>query len=101
MRRGSNGAHPGPISSPRRGAARAGWCCSPPPRGARPYTDFTYQSGDTLLFGQESAGVPEFVHEAADARLIIPIAAETRSLNLVAAAAMALGEALRQTGGFP
>jgi tRNA (cytidine/uridine-2'-O-)-methyltransferase len=70
-------------------------------RGAQPFTNFTFQDGDTLLFGQESAGVPEMVHAAADERLIIPIAAGTRSLNLVAAAAMALGEALRQTGGFP
>jgi tRNA (cytidine/uridine-2'-O-)-methyltransferase len=70
-------------------------------RGARPFTDFAFQDGDTLLFGRESAGVPEAVHASADARLIIPIAKEARSLNLVAAAAMALGEALRQTGGFP
>ena len=70
-------------------------------RGARPFTDFVFQDGDTLLFGQESAGVPEAVHAAAQARLVIPIAAETRSLNLVAAASIALGEALRQTGGFP
>ena len=70
-------------------------------RAAQPFTDFGFRSGDTLLFGQESAGVPRFVHEAAAARLIIPIRSETRSLNLVVAAAMALGEALRQTGGFP
>lgn len=69
--------------------------------GARPFTEFAFERGDTLLFGRESAGVPENVHAAADARLIIPIAARTRSLNLVTAAAMALGEALRQTGGFP
>ena len=70
-------------------------------RGARPFTDFVFQGGDTLLFGQESAGVPEAVHAAADARLVIPIMPRTRSLNLVAAASIALGEALRQTGGFP
>ena len=70
-------------------------------RGACPFNDFSFQSGDTLLFGRESAGVPEAVHAAADARLIIPIAARTRSLYLVAAAAIALGEALRQTDGFP
>ena len=69
-------------------------------RGAQPYTDFAFQGGDTLLFGRESAGVPDEVHAAADARLLIPIMPETRSLNLVAAAAIALGEALRQTGGF-
>lgn len=70
-------------------------------RGARPFTDFEFQSGDTLLFGRESAGVPDDVHAAAQARLVIPIAPVTRSLNLVTAAAIALGEALRQTGGFP
>ena len=67
----------------------------------RPFTDFAFQSGDTLLFGQESAGAPDYVHAAADARLVIPIQAHTRSLNLVSAAAMALGEALRRTQGFP
>ncbi|HEX4181357.1 MAG TPA: tRNA (cytidine(34)-2'-O)-methyltransferase [Caulobacteraceae bacterium] len=70
-------------------------------RGAQPFTDFSFESGDTLLFGRESAGVPDAVHAAADARLLIPIRAETRSLNLVVAAAISLGEALRQTGGFP
>jgi tRNA (cytidine/uridine-2'-O-)-methyltransferase len=70
-------------------------------RGPRPFTDFAYEAGDTLLFGRESAGVPEDVHAAADARLLIPMAPQTRSLNVVVAAAMALGEALRQTNGFP
>lgn len=70
-------------------------------KAASPYADFAFQPGDTLLFGQESAGAPDFVHEAADARLIVPLAPETRSLNVVVTAAMALGEALRQTGGFP
>nr|WP_308238270.1 TrmH family RNA methyltransferase [Phenylobacterium sp. J367] len=53
------------------------------------------------MFGRESAGVPDEVHDAADARLIIPLAPGARSLNVVNAAAMALGEALRQTDGFP
>ena len=70
-------------------------------RGARSYLDFAFSPGDTLLFGQESAGAPEAVHAAAQARLFVPVAAGARSLNLVACAAMALGEALRQTGGFP
>jgi tRNA (cytidine/uridine-2'-O-)-methyltransferase len=69
--------------------------------GARPFTDFAFEAGDTLLFGRESAGVPDEVHAAADARLLIPMAAGMRSLNVVAAAAMALGEALRQTKDFP
>ena len=69
-------------------------------RGAQNFTAFAFQPGDTLLFGQESAGVPDHVHEAAQARLVIPIRPPARSLNLVTAAAIALGEALRQTGGF-
>jgi tRNA (cytidine/uridine-2'-O-)-methyltransferase len=70
-------------------------------RGAVPFHEHKYLAGDVLLFGRESAGVPPEVHAAADARLYIPLAAGARSLNVVAAAAMALGEALRQTKGFP
>jgi tRNA (cytidine/uridine-2'-O-)-methyltransferase len=66
-------------------------------RAETAYTRFAFGAGDTLLFGGESAGAPDFVHQAADARLIIPIRPETRSLNLVTACAMALGEAIRQT----
>jgi tRNA (cytidine/uridine-2'-O-)-methyltransferase len=69
--------------------------------GAEPFHRFQYRAGDVLLFGRESAGVPPEVHAAADARLCIPLVAGARSLNVVNAAAMALGEALRQTGGFP
>jgi tRNA (cytidine/uridine-2'-O-)-methyltransferase len=69
--------------------------------GAMAYTEFAFEAGDTLLFGQESAGVPGPVHEAAEARLVVPVAPPARSLNVVATAAMALGEALRQTRGFP
>lgn len=68
-------------------------------RGATPYHRFVFQPDDTLLFGSEDAGVPEEVHAAAEARVVIPIAA--RSLNLATACAMALGEALRQVDGFP
>ena len=53
-----------------------------------------------LLFGRESAGVPEEVHAAADARVVIPLRPGLRSLNVAVAAAMAAGEALRQTGGM-
>ena len=67
-------------------------------RAATPYLDFRYQPSDILLFGRESAGVPSEVAEAADARLVIPIRPGLRSLNVAMAAAMALGEALRQTG---
>ncbi len=65
-----------------------------------PYASFAFQATDTLLVGRESAGVPDAVHAAADARLRIPIRPGLRSLNVAVAAAMALGEALRQTGGF-
>lgn len=61
------------------------------------YTDFVFAADDTLLLGRESAGVPESVHEAADARLRVPMRPGLRSLNIAVAAAMVLGEALRQT----
>ncbi len=60
-----------------------------------------FHPGDVLLLGRESAGVPEQVHAAADARIAIPMRAGLRSLNIAVAAAMALGEALRQTSSFP
>ena len=64
--------------------------------GAARYTDVAYQPDDTLLLGRESAGAPEEVHAQADARLVVPMASGARSLNVVVAAAMVLGEALRQ-----
>lgn len=67
----------------------------------RAYTDFAFDDTDTLLLGRESAGVPRSVHDAADARLRIPMAPAARSLNVALAAAMVLSEALRQTGRFP
>jgi tRNA (cytidine/uridine-2'-O-)-methyltransferase len=67
-------------------------------KGACAYLDYRYSADDILLFGRESAGVPEDVVAAADALLVIPIAPGLRSLNVAMAAAMALGEALRQTG---
>jgi len=70
-------------------------------RGNMPYTGFEFAPTDTLLVGRESAGVPDAVHDAADARLVIPLAANLRSLNVAQAAAMVLGEALRQTSLFP
>jgi tRNA (cytidine/uridine-2'-O-)-methyltransferase len=66
-------------------------------RGATSYLDFNYQASDILLLGRETAGVPDAVVEAADARLVIPIKPGLRSLNVAVAAAMAVGEALRQT----
>ena len=62
---------------------------------------FAFRADDTLLLGRESEGAPAEVHAAADARIVIPIAPGLRSLNVAVAGAMALGEALRQTGGFP
>ena len=74
-------------------------------KGATPYLQHPYRADDVLLFGRESVGVPDEVADAADARLLIPIASGLRSLNVAMAAAMALGEALRQTspshGGAP
>ncbi|HVB15773.1 MAG TPA: tRNA (cytidine(34)-2'-O)-methyltransferase [Stellaceae bacterium] len=69
--------------------------------GAVPLHRFAFAAADTLLLGRESAGVPDFVHEAAAARVVIPLAAGIRSLNVALAGAIALAEALRQTGGFP
>jgi len=63
------------------------------------YLDYRYRADDVLMFGRESAGVPEEVHKAADARVVIPMLPGLRSLNVALAAAMAAGEALRQTGG--
>jgi tRNA (cytidine/uridine-2'-O-)-methyltransferase len=66
-------------------------------KAVRSYLDYRYSPVDILLFGRESAGVPDDVVTAADARLVIPIKPGLRSLNVAMAAAMALGEALRQT----
>jgi tRNA (cytidine/uridine-2'-O-)-methyltransferase len=70
-------------------------------RGDMAYTEFTFRPDDVLLVGRESAGVPDSVHAAANARLTIPLISGLRSLNVAQAAAMVLGEALRQTGLFP
>jgi tRNA (cytidine/uridine-2'-O-)-methyltransferase len=66
----------------------------------RSYLDHAYRDDQVLLFGRESAGVPETVHRAADTRLRIPIREGLRSLNIAISVAMVAGEALRQTGGF-
>jgi tRNA (cytidine/uridine-2'-O-)-methyltransferase len=62
---------------------------------------FGFRASDTLLLGRESAGVPDVVHRAAAARVVIPLAPEARSLNVALAGAIGLTEALRQTGGLP
>lgn len=70
-------------------------------RGETDYRDAAYAPGDVLILGRESTGAPGFVHEAAALRLAIPLAPGMRSLNVATAAALALGEALRQTRRFP
>ncbi|OLP61418.1 tRNA methyltransferase [Xaviernesmea oryzae] len=65
-------------------------------KAAVPYTRFAFRDGDILLFGRESAGVPEAVHEGADARILIPMQPGQRSLNVAVSAAMIAGEAMRQ-----
>lgn len=70
-------------------------------KGRRSLYSLGYLSDDTLMFGQESAGVPEAVAMVCDARLRIPMAASARSLNLAVSAGIAISEALRQTGGLP
>jgi len=63
-----------------------------------PYTSFSFADGDILLFGRESAGVPDAVHQAADARLTIPMQGSARSINVALSVAMVAGEAIRQLG---
>ncbi|HJO69394.1 MAG TPA: tRNA (cytidine(34)-2'-O)-methyltransferase [Rhodospirillales bacterium] len=70
-------------------------------RAEVPYFAFRFRDDDVLVMGRESAGVPEAVEAAVDARLRIPLAPGMRSLNVVVAAAVVLGEALRQTRAFP
>jgi len=70
-------------------------------KASTPYFEFSFAPSDTLLVGRESAGVPDQVHQAADVRLTIPMRAGMRSLNVAQAAAMVLGEGLRQTALFP
>lgn len=99
----------GPLAQVRRYPSWAGFLGGRPPgrlvllttRGAKSLYDFAFAADDILLMGRESAGVPEEVHAAAGARVLIPLAAGARSLNVVNAAAIALAEALRQTGQLP
>jgi len=70
-------------------------------RGKLRYNEAEFTATDTLMVGRESAGVPEAVHEAADLAVRIPMRSGRRSLNVALAAAMVLGEALRQTNGWP
>lgn len=70
-------------------------------KAAKPLSQFAFKADDLLLFGRESAGAPDYVHAAADQRLVIPMRPETRSLNLAQSAAITLAEALRQTNQWP
>lgn len=70
-------------------------------RATTSHADFRFAPDDTLLVGRESGGVPDAVHEAADARVRIPMRPNARSLNVALAAAIVLAEALRQTGKLP
>ncbi len=65
------------------------------------HCDFRFAPDDTLMLGRESAGVPDTVHDRVDARITIPMRPGLRSLNVAVAAAIVLGEALRQTNGYP
>lgn len=69
--------------------------------GSIPHTQLAFRPDDCLLLGRESAGVPAEVHEATDERVRIPMKPGLRSINVALAAAIVLGEALRQTDGFP
>lgn len=70
-------------------------------RGATPLPQARFDPGDTLLLGSEGAGVPDEVHAAADLAVAIPMRPAMRSLNVAVSAALVLGEALRQTHGWP
>lgn len=65
-------------------------------KGSVSYTAFDYQQGDTLIAGRESAGVPDTVHHRADARVLIPMHGAARSMNVINASSMIIGEVLRQ-----
>ncbi len=64
---------------------------------SQPYVKFKFEQNDIILMGRESAGVPEDVHQIADARLLIPMNEKARSINVAVSATMVVGEALRQT----
>ena len=68
---------------------------------SEPYYNFEFRPNDIILMGRESAGVPEEVHQTADARLLIPMHHNARSINVAVSAVMVVGECLRQVNGFP
>lgn len=69
-------------------------------RGAVSHVDFAFRPGDIIMMGRESAGVPDDVHAAADGRIVVPLRPGLRSINVAVSAAIVVGEALRQLGGF-
>ena len=69
-------------------------------KSQKKYYDFKFNNSDILLFGRESAGVPEKIHQCVNERLLIPMQKKLRSLNVSSAASMVLGEALRQLNNF-
>jgi len=89
------------IRAPIQGPSRRSRLVLLTTRADTPHTDFAFEDGDILLFGRESAGVPEEVHGRADARLRIPIAAGTRSLNLAASVAIVSAAALSHLNAWP
>jgi tRNA (cytidine/uridine-2'-O-)-methyltransferase len=70
-------------------------------KAATPLSNFEFSPDDTLVFGAEGSGVPDFVHASVDARVVIPMTAGARSMNLSNSVAVTLFEALRQTNGLP
>lgn len=70
-------------------------------KSSEPAYRFAFRPDDVLLFGKESAGVPATVAEACEGRVRLPMRPQVRSMNMATSAALALGEALRQTGGLP
>lgn len=70
-------------------------------KGASSHVETAFRPDDALMVGRESAGAPDYVHAAADLRIAVPMRPDLRSLNVATAAAIILGEALRQTDGFP
>lgn len=70
-------------------------------KASQPYVDFEFRDNDIILMGRESAGVPDEVHQMVDARVVIPMDENTRSINMAISAAMVVGEALRQCHKFP
>jgi len=65
-------------------------------KAKKKYFDFKFNKNDTILFGRESAGIPQLVHKSVDYKLIIPIQKETRSLNIASSVAITLAEAIKQ-----